>query len=225
MAIRIFALAWGQREWAPVDGVVTESGTSTSYAGNRTRTRYHFAYEYNVDGGTYTSRRYSLWQIGAGQSQGVQNFSAGSRITVYVSPDHPENAVIVRTAPGFGVYLWAGLGLVVVLAATESFYGWRLFSYLDRRRDRILREWRDWGAQYADLPADPDDALVEQVFHELPPRLRKRVMNYDARGETNRLPARLHEWTGIDRRPGDALLRYAETSHQNPRSSLRFVDC
>lgn len=118
----VLMMGFGQMSWVPTAALVTESSTYTYRSQEQDKTGYAFEYEYVVDGETYQSSRYSAAQIGNSEIQGVERHSAGERITVFVNPDNPKQAVVVQKRPIPFVYLGMLLGaLFVVVATTMTF--------------------------------------------------------------------------------------------------------
>lgn len=78
------------------------------------RLRYFFAYDYDWQGKSYRSDRYTYG--GRDAIEGVCRFNVGDKITVYVNRDSPDQAVAKRDISHFVVGM-AILGILIVLYA------------------------------------------------------------------------------------------------------------
>ncbi len=114
-----YTLAHGgdQSSWRQTEGTVTRARIRPGSPGNQQRSRFLFAYEYEVDGEMYRSDRYSFASVGGEQSTGVEQFSVGDPVTVFYYPDDPSVAALARQRPGFFVYVVLLFGLAFLLAS------------------------------------------------------------------------------------------------------------
>lgn len=105
--------------WPAVEGRIVESRTSSS-GDDRT---LHLAYEYEVAGTLYRSRRATLWSDpvpGVARPGEETRYPIGHAIRVYHHPTHPERAVLdlkVGTLHRVASLFATALGALGVLAA------------------------------------------------------------------------------------------------------------
>lgn len=99
--------AWRSASYREVTGLMLETGTSRverhsgPSRGTQSRSRYlHVRYRYDVDGVSYEGNRLQPGTFGMTSADSLARFGArfeaGKPVPVYVDPDDPRTAVLVR---------------------------------------------------------------------------------------------------------------------------------
>ncbi len=101
--------------WPEVDGVVSKSSEKSVAR----RSAVDIAYQYSVDGRTYTADRYRFrYPLAVVRSRDVHmsvgRYPVGERVKVSVNPADPADAVL-EAGPDFETLIPFGLGLLLVL--------------------------------------------------------------------------------------------------------------
>ena len=123
---------WGGRGilmylWNPVtlklDGIViqSEKKISTKASGGATHVTSYFQYKYTYKGKTYQSRTHDYLDGMDGESIGSSRYHHGDRITVYINPDQPKQAIIEKG--------WSFRHILMLLVGFALF--WRLHALLN----------------------------------------------------------------------------------------------
>ncbi len=120
------------RHWVKVPATVILSERLRSHSGSKGRNVYRtvILYEYQYNGRTHRSDRYALTQVENSSKSSTAEMRrppAGTRISCYVNPDDPAQALVDRTLPPF-FYLthgcfplsFLGLGLLAVIAGIRK---------------------------------------------------------------------------------------------------------
>jgi hypothetical protein len=110
----------GDDAWHETEGAITLARLERTQPGGQQRQRALFAYEYEVDGKTYRSDRYSFATLGGERTVGIAHYSRGDTVTVYYDPDHPSTAVLIKRRPGVFVYVVPVFGFLFLMASTGS---------------------------------------------------------------------------------------------------------
>ena len=122
------AEGFASRSWLPVQGKVIDSHvdtrTVTKKSGNSRRTGTEYVttirYSYNVAGREYTSDRISVESGGytGTDRSAAYNFAGrypvGVAIIAHYDPRNPSNAVLQAGAAGFGSWILAAFGLLIM---------------------------------------------------------------------------------------------------------------
>jgi hypothetical protein len=110
--------------WPAITGTITHTGIVESSSSDSTEYHVHVSYEYLVNGRTYTGKRIEFNRRGYARKKNAQaqldRYPVNSTVVVYVNPDKPEDAVLVRAAPYNTLYfvmglLMVGLALAIVI--------------------------------------------------------------------------------------------------------------
>ena len=203
----------GLETWPNTQGIVTMSYVDHGIPDTSQRnTRYQFSYEYQVDGKTYRSDRYSYASVGGNQSEGVKRFNKGDKVTVFYNPDDPSSATLIKQGPGLFVYLILVLGLGFLLMAIGSLLaqdafalfhrsGWiELWEHLTNHRERAIE--RLAGAN-TDDPEMLVDALQDPLLRECTEYLADTKQTYPSGSHSGRFRLEnaahhIHQATGIE---------------------------
>lgn len=113
------------QSWPGVPGSVISSQLveSTDSEGDRTVSA-DVRYQYDVAGRTYQSSRVAFGSGGTAQSQ-VTKYRPGAPVTVYYDPEKPKSAVLEPGTAGVNVFLYIGLGLILVVGTIGLIQAWR----------------------------------------------------------------------------------------------------
>jgi hypothetical protein len=110
--------------WPAITGTITQAGIVESRSSDSTEYNLHVSYEYLVNGSTYIGKRIEFSRRGYARKKNAQaqleQYPVNSTVVVYVSPDRPDDAVLVRAAPYNTLYfvmglLMVGLALAIVI--------------------------------------------------------------------------------------------------------------
>ena len=106
-----------QDSWSQTRGTITQSRLESSLPGSQPRKGAIFAYEYEVDGQTYRSDRYSFGSVGGDRTVGIKRFRRGDAVIVHYDPRDPSVAVLEKRQPGAFVYVVLLFGLLFLQAS------------------------------------------------------------------------------------------------------------
>lgn len=110
--------------WPSTRGTVLHSEW-TLHAGSlrsSMSTRVIMRYAYPVSGASYTSDRIAVWGTWGSTHEFINAHPAGSTITVYFDPDHPDRAVLVRASTSWLSWALVAAGAACLLVATWCFF-------------------------------------------------------------------------------------------------------
>lgn len=136
-----FTLTQGfaQNSWVGIPGTIIQARMEAPTTPGKP-TRKVFAYEYQVDGKTYSADRYSFENVGGARSVGIQRYDPGDRVTVYYNPQNPSVAVLEKKKPGFFVLVVLVFGIAFLLASIGSLLAGNATALFTRAGAREL--WR-----------------------------------------------------------------------------------
>ncbi|WPL13114.1 DUF3592 domain-containing protein [Thiorhodovibrio litoralis] len=141
-----------------------------------------FAYEYQVDGKTYSADRYSFENVGGDRSVGIQRYDPGDRVTVYYNPEKPSTAVLEKKNPGFFVVVVLVFGIAFLLASIGSLLARDSMALLRwGGRGKVWRQLASRREQPAKLAVDESFARKSPNAHGASPLSR---MNPLSRGNS-----------------------------------------
>ena len=99
--------------WVAVPGKITATAVSVSRSSNSAEYNLAVNYDYAVDGVTYTGHRIEFGRRNYARKKTAQakleQYPVGSPVMVYVNPEKPGDAVLVRSAPYNALYFVLGI--------------------------------------------------------------------------------------------------------------------
>ena len=115
----VYTLSHGadQDSWSQTRGTITRSRLESAPPGSQATTRKIFAYEYEVQGQTYRSDRYSFGSVAGDRTVGIRRFRRGDAVIVHYDPRDPSVAVLEKRQPGVFVYVVLLFGLLFLQAS------------------------------------------------------------------------------------------------------------
>jgi hypothetical protein len=112
LGIRAFWIYFQNPQTVVVRGQVIRSKERLGTNPHRPSTSFDFSYQYQYRGKTYTSSRYH-YKTEGGHAQAVARYRAGDAISVFLDPEHPEQAVIEKGWSWLNL-IWIVVGLAIV---------------------------------------------------------------------------------------------------------------
>ncbi len=104
----------GVHSWRPVEAVILSKELQVNRHGESDTYKPLIEYRYEVDGQTYTSKRYDIIDAAssarAGKERILERYEVGETVTAYYDPDNPAEAVLTREVSlEFVVFIILGL--------------------------------------------------------------------------------------------------------------------
>lgn len=117
----VFTITQGsaQNDWSTASGTITQARIAPPSTPGK-REQRHFVYEYEVDGKTYSSDRFSFASVGGDRTAGIQRYRPGDPVVVHYNPKQPSIAVLEKEQPGLFVYVVFMLGILSLMGSLGS---------------------------------------------------------------------------------------------------------
>ena len=106
-----------QSFWHQTTGTVLLSRIKTNPPGSAHSSQELFTYEYEVNGQSFRSDRYSFASGGGDRTVAIKKYKRGDTVNVFYKPTDPSIAVLKIESPGLFVYLVLLAGFLCLLGA------------------------------------------------------------------------------------------------------------